>query len=148
MNSDNECTMEPTYRSRVIAQLPKLKILDGPHVTKKERIAAGHSVDEWEDGSDVDDEEDNQEEKATVGEVVEIKSFNEISHGSEALLADAKNRLQERRLKLQERSKARMNELAADFEARISSEDRTTSHSTRQPPSEAKQEAARRSDIS
>jgi hypothetical protein len=42
--------------------------------------------------------------------------------GSDALLENARNRLKERRLKSQERSKARMEDLLSQSEARISSE--------------------------
>jgi hypothetical protein len=79
LQSDNGCVEEPTYRSRMVAHLPKLKILDGPRVTKRERKDAGHDVDDWDDDVDSDGEEDTQVENVVAGETVEIKSFGEIS---------------------------------------------------------------------
>ncbi len=69
----------PNYRKRIIAHLPKLRILDGPHVTKKERQDAGQDSSDWEDDVDSDGEDDAQEELALAGEVVEVKTFEEIS---------------------------------------------------------------------
>jgi hypothetical protein len=75
----------------MIAHLPKLRILDGPHVTKKERQDAGQDSNDWEDDVDSDGEDDAQEESAAAGELVEVKTFEEISKVKSSALKCQKN---------------------------------------------------------
>jgi hypothetical protein len=75
----------------MIAHLPKVRILDGPHVTKKERQDAEQDSTDWEDDLDLDIEDDAQEESAAPGEVVEVKTFEEISKVKSYALKCQKN---------------------------------------------------------